>query len=357
MNKNLAKIAAIIISSALLTACAINTEAKTSNQVKQESSKSQNTSQIITENIGDKHEETSIKPNEAGKIMVLMYHDIGQKEGEWVRTPENFRKDLQILYDKGYRLISVKDYINGNIDIPKGTTPVIITFDDGTLGQFNMIKTNEGYTVEPNCAVGILEDFNKKHPDFGLKATFYVYYPVPFRQKDLIDLKFKHLIENGMDIGNHTYNHENLRNLDAEEIQNVLGKNVYETQKHLPGYEVDSLALPYGIKPKPENLKQYIVSGEYSNIKYENKAVFLVGSNPAYPIYSIKTKSDAIPRIRASEMNTSGTGLYDWLRYFDKNIEERYISDGNAKTISVPINKEKDINRDKINGKEIVIIK
>ncbi|MCX7884583.1 MAG: polysaccharide deacetylase family protein [Caloramator sp.] len=357
MNKNLAKIAAIIISSALLTSCAINTEAKISNQIKQESSKIQNTSSNIAEDTKDKHENSSVKPNEAGKIMILMYHDIGPKEGEWVRTPENFKKDLETLYKKGYRLISIKDYINGDINIPKGTSPVVITFDDGTLGQFNMIKTNEGYTVDPNCAVGILEDFYKNHPDFGMKATFYVYYPVPFRQKDLIDLKFKHLIENGMDIGNHAYNHENLRNLSLEDIQKALGKNVYETKKHIQDYEVDSLALPYGIKPKLQNLKQYVIKGEYLNIKYENKAVLLVGSNPAYPIYSIKTKVDAIPRIRASEMNTYGTGLYDWLEYFDKHPEERYISDGNMNTISVPINKEKDINRDKVNGKEIIVIK
>ncbi|SKA84769.1 Polysaccharide deacetylase [Caloramator quimbayensis] len=357
MINNLTKAAAIIILSALLTACSINTEAKTANQVKQEESNIQNISQNVAEKIEDKPDNSSIIPNEAGKIMILMYHDIGQREGEWVRTPENFRKDLQTLYDKGYRLISVKDYINGNINVPKGTTPVIITFDDGTLGQFNMIKTNEGYTVDPNCAVGILEDFNKKHPDFGQKATFYVYYPVPFRQKDLIDLKFKHLTNDGMDIGNHTFSHENLRNLSKEDIQKALGKNVLETKKYLPDYEVDSLALPYGIKPKLENLKQYVVRGEYSDIKYENKAVLLVGSNPAYPIYSTKTKTDAIPRIRASEMNTSGTGLYDWLEYFDKHPKERYISDGDVNTISIPIDKEKEINKDKLNSKEVILIK
>lgn len=34
----------------------------------------------------------SLKPNEAGKIMVLMYHNIGTEEEEWVRTPENFKR-------------------------------------------------------------------------------------------------------------------------------------------------------------------------------------------------------------------------------------------------------------------------
>ena len=116
-----------------------------------------------------------LKVNELGKIRVLMYHGIGEEEDVWVRTPENFRKDLQTLYDKGYRAIGMKDYIEGNIDTPPGTTPVIITFDDGLQGQFNVLGDGDEFVVDPNCAVGILEDFNKVS-DFGLKATFYVFY-------------------------------------------------------------------------------------------------------------------------------------------------------------------------------------
>ncbi|QCX34538.1 polysaccharide deacetylase [Caloramator sp. E03] len=360
MGKRLIKIVAIIISSALITSCTIKTVARTNTNSIEIDNK--NKSEIIEtkENDSKKMDKTyssSVKPNELGKIMILMYHDIGEKEGEWVRTPENFKKDLETLYEKGYRLISIKDYINNNIDIPEGTTPVILTFDDGTLGQFNMIKENGEYRVDNTCAVGILEDFYKLHPDFGLKATFYVYYPVPFRQKELIEKKFRYLIDNGMDIGNHTYNHENLRKLNTAGIQESLGKNVMNTKKYLPDYEVDSLALPYGIKPKDNSLIEYVIKGEYKNTIYNNKIVLLVGSNPAYPIYHIKTKPDAIPRIRASEMDTYGTGLYDWLDYFDKHPEEKFISDGNANIISVPADKQNEIYKDKVNGKEIVLIK
>ena len=35
-----------------------------------------------------------LKVNELGKIMVLMYHGIGEEEDVWVRTPENFRKKI-----------------------------------------------------------------------------------------------------------------------------------------------------------------------------------------------------------------------------------------------------------------------
>lgn len=302
----------------------------------------------------------ALKVNELGKIMILMYHDIGEPEDIWVRTPENFRKDLQTLYDKGYRAISMKDYIEGNIDTPPGTTPVVITFDDGTKGQFNILDEDGEFVIDPDSAVGILEEFNKEHPDFGLKATFYVFYPTPFRQEQWITEKFQYLVERGMEIGNHCYNHENLRmdfntkeSRDAQFIQEALGKNVKATQEILPGYEVDSLALPYGASPKDEELYNYVIKGSFEGTQYHNKAILLVGSNPARPSYHVNTNMAKIPRIRASEMETENTGLYDWLEYFDNHPEERYISDGDPSTISFPKELEEYLDKEKIGDKLI----
>jgi len=302
----------------------------------------------------------ALKVNELGKIMILMYHDIGEPEDIWVRTPENFRKDLQTLYDKGYRAISMKDYIEGNIDTPPGTTPVVITFDDGTKGQFNILDEDGEFVIDPDSAVGILEEFNKEHPDFGLKATFYVFYPTPFRQEQWITEKFQYLVERGMEIGNHCYNHENLRmdfntkeSRDAQFIQEALGKNVKATQEILPGYEVDSLALPYGASPKDEELYNYVIKGSFEGTQYHNKAILLVGSNPARPSYHVNTNMAKIPRIRASEMETENTGLYDWLEYFDNHPEERYISDGDLSTISFPKELEEYLDKEKIGDKLI----
>jgi len=297
--------------------------------------------------------------NELGKIMILMYHDIAAKEDTWVRTPENLRKDLKVLYDKGYRAISLKDYINGNINTPAGTTPVVLTFDDGTKGQFNVLDDQGDFTVDPNCAVGILEEFYSQYPDFGLEATFFIYYPNPFGQKSLVEKKLKYITDRGMDIGNHSYNHDNLKKdmktkkaRDAAFIQESLAKHVIATNEILPGYEVDSLALPYGEKPQGD-LYQYVVKGAYQGVEYHHKAVLLVGSNPALSPYHIDLDFANIPRIRASELETYNTGLYDWLDYFDKHPEERFISDGNSDTISFPKELEGELNADIVKGKII----
>lgn len=302
----------------------------------------------------------ALKVNELGKIMVLMYHGIGEKEDVWVRTPENFRKDLKTLYDNGYRAIGMKDYIEGNISTPPGTTPVILTFDDGLQGQFNVIEGEDGFEVDPDSAVGILEEFNKEYPDFGLKATFYVFYPIPFRQEKWINTKFEYLIDKGMEIGNHGYSHENLRMdmntkepRNAQFIQKALGKNVKHTREILPDYNVDSLALPYGAFPKDTEMHKYVVKGDFEGIEYHHKAVLLVGANPARPSYHKNTDMAKVPRIRASEMETEGLGLYDWLDHFERNPEERYISDGNPQTISFPTELKEFLNMDAIGDKTI----
>ena len=294
-----------------------------------------------------------VKPNENGQIMVLMYHGIGNEEKEWVRTVENFKKDLQVLYEKGYRVISLKDYVENNITVEAGFTPVVLTFDDGLQNQFNYIEKDGTLELDPDCAVGILEDFAKNHPDFGKAASFYVFYPLPFRQKQLIKDKFEFLVRNGYEIGNHGYNHENLRKISTDEVQKALTKNVVSTQSYLEGYEVFSLALPYGASPKGDDYK-YTYSGSFEGRSYSHKAVLHVGYNPA-PAPSHKSFDPLrLPRVRASEMLTAGVGMYDWLKYFEKNPEKRYISDGNPNTIAIPEAEEANLNTERINGKQLI---
>jgi hypothetical protein len=74
--------------------------------------------------------------NELGRVMILEYHKIDTPEARWTRTPENFRRDLQRLWDRGYRLVALNDYVDGKIALPAGTTPLILTFDDSSPGQF-----------------------------------------------------------------------------------------------------------------------------------------------------------------------------------------------------------------------------
>jgi hypothetical protein len=75
--------------------------------------------------------------------MVLEYHLIGYPEDRWRRTPENFRKDLQMLYDNNYYPVSVLDIAHGRLNVPAGKTPFAITLDDQASGNFVLRRRTE----------------------------------------------------------------------------------------------------------------------------------------------------------------------------------------------------------------------
>lgn len=298
----------------------------------------------------------SLKPNEAGQIMVLMYHNIGEEEAEWVRTAENFKKDLKTLYDKGYRPISLEDFVNNNINVEAGLTPIVITFDDGNQNNFNIIEKDGGKIVDPNCAVGILEEFNKENPDFSLNATFFVFGSNPFRQEELLEYKLNYLVEKGFHIGNHTLGHNDMSKIkDASEIQKVLGKQASFLESYIPDYKVNTYALSYGARPKDKTLYPYLQKGQYEGMTYENIAVLNVGWDPSVSPIDKSFDPYSIHRIRASETKVDGVGMYDWLAVFDKNPERRYISDGNPDIVTVPKKFEEKVDTEKLNEKELYI--
>ena len=270
------------------------------------------------------------KPNELGLIMVLEYHSIARPEARWTRTPENFRKDLDMLYKKGYYLTPLKDFVNNTMNVPLGKMPVVLTFDDAREDQFKFIKDKSGkQIIDPDCGVGIMEEFAKKHPDFGKAATFFVLPSVGFGQtREDAKKKFEFLANNGYEIGNHTLNHPMLASLKDEKVKEEIAENVIGVRKLVPNYEVVSLAYPYGSVPK--NVK-VVESGEYKGTKYKNIAAFLVGSEPSYSPISKKFKPFYIPRIQAIQSE------FDRHFGFFKSIPSyQYISDGNKDTITVP---------------------
>ena len=58
-------------------------------------------------------------PNQNGRIPILEYHLIGDKDGTYSREVEHFKRDLQLLYDRGYRPITVAQLMDKKFDIPE----------------------------------------------------------------------------------------------------------------------------------------------------------------------------------------------------------------------------------------------
>lgn len=337
-------ISAIIISAFLITGCsnlATTSEknAETVQAIQQEDNAAGKPDEDFVKIDPKANIDLNLKPNEAGKIMVLIYHNIGNEENEWVRTPANFLKDLNTLYEQGYRPISLRDYVTGHITREQGFTPVVITFDDGNMNNFEYLEN--GFISEES-AVGLLIDFHEKHKDFPLEATFFITGEQPFKQKGLEGKKLSFIIDSGMDVDNHTKDHLNFKSSAGDEIQEQIGAQaqyLYEIMNR-DDYEINTLTLPFGERPKDKMSTKYIASGSYRGVPYENIAVLNVGWNPGYSSYDRRFDHLSIPRIRASEMKADDAGLYNYIEYFDRNPEERFISDGLAEVITIPEEKK-----------------
>ena len=150
--------------------------------------------------------DSGLEPNELGMVPVLMYHQVVPDGGsEYDLTPAEFRAELERLYEEHYRPITAADLVNGTIDVPKGTTPVVLTFDDSTASQ--AVLRDDG-TIDPDTAVGIMLEFAESHPGFRPAATFYLN-GGPFAAGEKTGELLRWLVANGFELGNHTRDHAN----------------------------------------------------------------------------------------------------------------------------------------------------
>lgn len=301
-----------------------------------------------------------VKPDESGKIMVVMFHNFVQSfepskydDGAYTTTFDEFRKLLPSLYEQGYRLTSMTDYLNNNISVTAGCIPMIFTFDDGTPGQFNLVNEDGKLVANRNSAVGIIEEFNKTHPDFGVEGTFYVNLGnSTFQGEGTLKEKLKYLVDKGFEIGNHTYTHINLTNAkDSDQIQKEIGLNQKTMFELIPGYKMNTFSLPYGAPSK--NLQQYVQKGEYEGVKYENLAIMEVGWDPTFSPISKAFDPLSVHRVRASGIKPVDADLAWWIKNLTR--EGQYISDGNADTVTVPKSKEENVDNEKLQGKSLVV--
>jgi peptidoglycan/xylan/chitin deacetylase (PgdA/CDA1 family) len=218
----------------------------------------------------------AIGANELGRIMVLMYHVIASPEARYTRSPEHFREDIELLKANGYYPVNVRDLVAGIMNVPAGKSPVVITFDDSSSSQYRILADG---SIDPNCALGILEDEVKKG-GWARKATFHplldVDFPdhIVFGQADKKQEKLKNLVAWGYEVGSHTVSHLDLR--AAEKAGNVaeIKKQLYESEATLDslvgnGYQVQTLAVPFGDYPKDDS---YLGGGEYQGHAYTYKA-------------------------------------------------------------------------------------
>ncbi|WP_280265507.1 polysaccharide deacetylase family protein [Nocardia wallacei] len=267
----------------------------------------------------------AVGANELGAVPILMYHQLSPApSGEYDQTPAEFREELERLYREGYRPVTAAKYIAGEIDIPAGTHPVVLTFDDSTASQ--VAFTPDG-TPAPDTAVGILAEFAARHPDFPAVATFYV-------NDDLFGddpRALPWLAAHGYEIGAHTASHADLGTLDTTGVRRELALNVRTIAATAPGTAVRTMALPLGISPADPAAA---VAGTWEGTSYAFDAVMLVGSEPAPSPYG-SVDPAAVPRIRSGAGQVPFDSAY-WLDHLAAHPDQRFTSDGDPHRIAFP---------------------
>lgn len=301
-----------------------------------------------------------VKPNESGNIMIIMYHGLsGSNPEKYDRKTSDFINDLQTLYDQGYRLIALNDLMDGHITVAAGYTPVVLTFDDGKNTAFSLARQEEAWVPVSGCAVDIIEQFFAEHPDFGKAATFFVNGSKdPFAGQGTLAERFAYLLDNGYEIGNHTYSHTELNGLNAAQIQEQIGRVDQTIRTLCPGYVPRALTYPYGIRPK-ESLRAYALDGEYDGQAYHydwglREGQSIISANPFHVAFDPLNA----PRVRGTDDTTPEYDVQDFgyfLRYYENHPERRYISDGDPNRVSVPEVNAQNINETALGGRELYV--
>ena len=311
---------------------------------------------IISNGKLDKEKLASDGINELGKIPIMMYHGIREKTSSstgtvggnvdkdgYNRTPEAFREDLEFYYEKGYRMIRLEDYIKGKINTEYGKSPIVITFDDGNEDNIKVtgLDDNGNIIIDKNSAVGVLEEFKKKHPDVPVTATFFVNGGI-FNQPEYNEKILKWLVDNGYDVGNHTQTHLDIKKSSGDRVQKEIAYVYDELEKIIPGKYVKIIALPFGspyVKTN-ENFK-YVLSTNYDGKTYDTEAALRVGWEPEVSPYDKDFDPTFLKRCRAYDNNGKE---FDIDMAFTNLENNRYVSDGNSDTIIAKSDKESSIN-------------
>ena len=258
-----------------------------------------------------------LPPNRLGRIPVLEYHVIGgEKNWLYTRTRESFRQDLEDVYRRGYRPITVAQLLDKDFsDVPVGMSPVVVVFDDASPEQFSYVEQNGSLEIDSTSAIGIWLDFAKSHPGWKNRGVFCVlngaaaghnfFGDRPKYHGQLKQWRFqkvKWLADNGFEICAHTLWHAKLNKYPDAVVQEQIARNLMGIDSAVTGYRVRTLALPYGLWPKNRELAW---KGSWTDPKtgkvhsYQFDAVLEVSGGPTLSPDDPQFDPHSITRIQA----------------------------------------------------------
>jgi len=167
-------------------------------------------------------------------IPVLMYHSISDESQPISVSIDNFYKQMNLMVRLGFKSVNLKD-IHNEEDKKK----FVITFDDGYEDVYkNALPILKKLNLNATCF--FVANQIGRHNIWDSKKSNYKKMQL-MNEEQIYDW-----IEQGNELGSHSLDHLNLRNLDIQNKTNqiVLSKKVFKEKFNI---DVKSFSYPYGI--------------------------------------------------------------------------------------------------------------
>jgi peptidoglycan/xylan/chitin deacetylase (PgdA/CDA1 family) len=166
-------------------------------------------------------------------LPVLMYHRLAELDADatelqrtWTVKPDAFAEQMRYLDQEGFHSIAPSDlYAYWQDQAPLPPKPIMITMDDGYADL---------YTVAMPVFL-----------ETGLRPVLFIFPKVLDYGMYIGWQQLEELVDIGCTIGSHSYNHENLRDLDQEGLRYEVVDSKLALEERL-GIRIDSFCYPYG---------------------------------------------------------------------------------------------------------------
>ncbi|MEJ5223943.1 MAG: hypothetical protein WHV44_05755 [Anaerolineales bacterium] len=213
-------------------------------------------------------------------VPALLYHQFADdsspnSDANKIRLSD-FRAHLETIHALGFVFVSLSDWLKGDLRVPPGKSPIILTMDD--LFFNNQITLGEDGNPTLNSGIGVWWDVYLQKPDLGFKGALFAnlgdkLYARPDRPdwEDKLARAIVWCLEHDLIPYNHTYTHARLDLTENENLTFEFHWNDRYLRELLAKAgrtdlipRLDNIiALPYGYWP-PKLSAQKIIRAYYT---------------------------------------------------------------------------------------------
>jgi len=185
-----------------------------------------------------------LAPAPRGGLRVLMYHRVGDHPARDTVAAEELERQIAWLRERGHALIGLRDLLaHRERGAPLPERPVLLTFDDGTADQLEVLLPVLRRCRAPAGLFAISSYVGKVLPYGGAPQRF------------LSSAELRQLAGAGVEIGLHSHSHRSMAGMAPAEVEEEVAASLaFFAAEGVPVEPV--LAYPFGAYPRAPGAEQ-----------------------------------------------------------------------------------------------------